>query len=141
MFRLPRLPRLAVTFFPLPRNSFRHLKSQVPPNPGHYQVRLRALAVLKNVGKIDSSVMEEHLALVLPCILDAQADRNGSVKAKAERALRYCLNLNHGTKDFAQAWLKRPEAAKVKSRLNEALLQRTSRLPDFSDADCSDTEN
>lgn len=59
---------------------------------------------------------------------------------KAERALRYALQLNTGEVEWAAGWLKRPDGAKLRSRVNDALLKRTSLLPDFSDSDSSDTE-
>lgn len=42
--------------------------------------------------------------------------------------------------DWAAGWLKRADGAKLRSRVNDALLKRTSLLPDFSDSDSSDTE-
>lgn len=46
------------------------------------EVRLKAVAVLKNASKADASVVEQYLPSVLPPVLDALSDRNGSVKVR-----------------------------------------------------------
>jgi len=48
------------------------------------EVRLKAVAVLKNASKADASVVEQYLPSVLPPVLDALSDRNGSVKVRTD---------------------------------------------------------